>query len=221
MQTSQLVAVFLLAVSCNLDNVGVGIAYGARGIGIPMASNLLIAVITAAGTGICIVFGQQIFHVLPATVGVILGAVLLIGMGVWVIRQEYGESGQRTQEAPPPAPANGMVQKSWWQRLILILQNPALADRDSSGYIDLRESFLLSMALMLNNIPNGVGAGLLGLSTWLTTIMVGILSVVTFWLGIGLGRTMGVLWLGRHAGTISGLLLIVLGLAEIILVLPL
>ncbi len=220
MPSVHLLTILLLALSCNLDNIGVGLAYGARGIGIPLTSNLLIALITAAGTGLCIVFGQQIFQVLPAEVGVILGAVLLIGMGFWVIRQEFGERNRRIQQTPAAAP-NGLVQKSWWQRLILILQNPVLADRDSSGHIDLKESLLLSMALMLNNIPNGVGAGLLGLSTLLTTLMVGFLSVLTFWLGIALGRTMGVLWLGRHAGTISGLLLIVIGMVEIILALPL
>ena len=72
---------------------------------------------------------------------------------------------------------------------------------------------------MLNNLPNGVGAGLLELSTLLTTLMVGLLSVLTFWLGIGLGRSLGIRWLGRHAGTVSGLLLIVIGLAEIFLAL--
>ena len=220
MQLSQLLTILLLAISCNLDNVGVGIAYGARGIGIPLASNLLIALITAAGTGLCIVFGQQIFQVLPGEVGVILGAVLLIGMGVWVIRQEVGARSCRRQEVQPPAPAHGLARKSWLRRLLLILQHPVLADQDSSGYIDLKESLLLSMALMLNNIPNGVGAGLLGLSTLLTTLMVGVLSILTFWVGIGLGRSLGVRWLGRHAGTISGLLLIVIGMAEIILSLP-
>lgn len=221
MQISHLLTILLLALSCNLDNVGVGIAYGARGIGIPLASNLLIALITAAGTGLCIVFGQQIFQVLPGEVGVILGAVLLIGMGVWVIRQNIGERSRQGQEPPSTVPANELAQKSWLRRLLLILQHPVLADQDSSGYIDLKESLLLSMALMLNNIPNGVGAGLLGLSTLLTTLMVGVLSILTFWAGIGLGRSLGVRWLGRHAGTLSGLLLIVIGLAEIILSLPL
>lgn len=218
MQLSHLLTILLLAISCNLDNVGVGIAYGARGIGIPLASNLLIALITAAGTGLCIVFGQQVFQVLPGEVGVILGAVLLIGMGVWVIRQEVGSC--QGQEVQSPAPATGVAQKSWLGRLLLILQHPVLADQDSSGYIDLKESLLLSMALMLNNVPNGVAAGLLGLSTLLTTLMVGVLSILTFWVGIGLGRSLGVRWLGRHAGTVSGLLLIVIGMAEIILSLP-
>ncbi len=47
MQASQVFTIILLAISCNLNNVGVGIAYGARGIGIPIASNILIALITA------------------------------------------------------------------------------------------------------------------------------------------------------------------------------
>jgi putative sporulation protein YtaF len=220
MQAAPVVTIILLAISCNLDNVGVGIAYGARGIGIPLASNFLIALITAAGTGLCIVFGQQIFQVLPGEVGVFLGAALLIGMGIWVIRQEIGERDHPGQEVQPAVAANGLAQKSWLRRLLLILQHPVLADRDSSGHIDLKESLLLSLALMLNNIPNGVGAGLLGLSTLLTTLMVGVLSILTFWLGIGLGRSLGIRWLGRHAGTLSGLLLIVIGLAEIFLALP-
>ena len=104
MQISHLLTILLLAISCNLDNVGVGIAYGARGIGIPLASNLLIALVTAAGTGLCIVFGQQIFQVLPGEVGVILGAVLLIGMGVWVIRQDIGERSRQDQETAIHSP---------------------------------------------------------------------------------------------------------------------
>jgi putative sporulation protein YtaF len=217
MQTSQLVAIVVLAISCNLDNVGVGLAYGTRGIGIPLTSNLLIALVTAAGTGLCIAFGHQVFHFLPAEVAVLLGAVLLIGMGLWVIRQEIGGPGRQGHVAHAGAE---LAQKSLWRRLLLLLENPSLADRDSSGHIDLRESLLLSLALMLNNLPNGVGAGLLGLSLWFTTVMVGLLSVLTFWLGIGLGRSLGIRWLGRHANALSGLLLIVIGLAEIILARP-
>lgn len=216
MQTVQFLTILMLAISCNMDNIGVGLAYGARGIGIPLASNLLIALITAAGTGFCIVSGQQIFQVLPAEVAVVLGAVLLIGMGIWVIRQEFGERHQ-THKAPPSVSAYEMRQKSWLRRLIFILQNPAVADRDSSGHIDLKESLLLSMALMLNNIPNGVGAGLLGLSAPFTMLLVGFLSILTFWVGISMGRSFGTCLIGRHAGAISGLLLILIGMVEILL----
>jgi putative sporulation protein YtaF len=220
MQTSQVLTILLLAISCNLDNVGVGIAYGVRGIGIPLASNLLIALVTAGGTGLCIVFGQQAFRFLPSQAAVLLGAALLIGMGVWALRQEIGERPRQDRESPPGGDTHDMGQEPLLGRILLILKNPFLADRDSSGHIDLKESLLLSLALMLNNLPNGVGAGLLGLSTLVTTLMVGFFSILTFWLGIGLGRSLGIHWLGRHAGTIAGLLLIVIGLAEIFLALP-
>ncbi len=136
MQASQVLTILLLAISCNLDNVGVGIAYGARGIGIPLASNFLIALITAAGTGLCIVFGRQIFQFMPAEVGVLLGAVLLIGMGAWVIWQEFRERGRQGQESTRsslPVPPTEPAQKSWLRRLILILQHPVLADRGLLG----------------------------------------------------------------------------------------
>ena len=220
MEPNQLVIILLLAISCNIDNIGVGLAYGARGIGIPLVSNLLIALLTAVGTGVCVVFGQKIVQFLPTEVAVILGAVLLIGMGVWVIWQEFKQKQQPSEVTPSILSEKEHVQMSWWQRLTAILQEPILADKDASGSIDVNESVLLSMALMLNNIPNGLSAGLLGMSVWVTAILVGLLSVVTFWVGIAMGRTVGVLWLGRHAGRIAGIMLIVIGLTEIALSLP-
>jgi putative sporulation protein YtaF len=221
MQASHIVTILLLAVSCNLDNVGVGIAYGARGVGIPLTSNLMIALITACGTGLCIIFGHQVFQVLPSQIAIILGAACLIVMGVWVIWQEMEGHNSKDQVTTLTNEVQDLHKESLARRMLLILKNPFLADQDASGHIDLRESLLLSLALMLNNLPNGVGAGLLGLSPLFTTLMVGLLSIFTFWLGIGLGRSVGIRWLGRHAGTVSGLLLIVIGLAEIILSLPL
>ncbi len=48
----------LIALSCNLDNVGVGISYGARGIKIPFVTNLFIALITGTGTLLAMVLGK-------------------------------------------------------------------------------------------------------------------------------------------------------------------
>jgi putative sporulation protein YtaF len=181
----------------------------------------MIALITAGGTGLCIIFGHQVFQVLPSQIAIILGAACLIVMGVWVIWQEMAGHNPKDQVTTLSNDAQDLHKESLARRMLLILKNPFLADQDASGHIDLRESLLLSLALMLNNIPNGVGAGLLGMSALFTTLMVGLLSILTFWLGIGLGRSVGIRWLGRHAGTVSGLLLIVIGLAEIILSLPL
>jgi putative sporulation protein YtaF len=215
MSTSQFLTILFIAVSCNLDNVCVGLAYGARGIRIPLASNLLIAAVTAGGTGLCMVFGHQAFRVLPPQIGSVLGALLLVVMGVWIIQQEAFR-GRAKPEKIRAAPSK----RSRLRRLFDLLADPILADRDFSGHIDLRESLVLSMALMLNNIPNGVGAGLLALSPAFMVGAVFLLSLLTFRIGLSLGRTVGARWLGSHAGTVSGLLLVAVGIVEIALSVP-
>lgn len=97
-----------------------------------------------------------------------------------------------------------------------ILDQPFLADRDFSGHIDLREGAVLGLALMLNNLPNGVAAGMLRLPVAPTILVVVLLSIITFWVGIGLSQNIAVRWLGERAWVVSGLVLIGLGLLEII-----
>ena len=72
----------------------------------------------------------------------------------------------------------------------------------------------MAFGLTLNNIPNGVGAGLLGLNVAFTTAAVFLLSIVTIWVGIS-GGHLGYRRLGESAGSISGVLLIALGVYEI------
>jgi putative sporulation protein YtaF len=120
MQASHLITILLLAVSCNLDNVGVGIAYGARGGGIPLTSNLMIALITAGGTGLCIIFGDQVFQVLPSQIAIILGAACLIGMGVWVIWQEMEGHNPKDQETTLSNDAQDLHKESLARRMLLI-----------------------------------------------------------------------------------------------------
>ncbi|MFZ5453482.1 MAG: manganese efflux pump [Thermodesulfobacteriota bacterium] len=111
-------------------------------------------------------------------------------------------------------------QNSLWRRLVCILENPSLADRDYSGHIDFREGTLLGLALMLNNLPNGVAAAMLKLPVTLIALAVGVLSILTFWLGLGLGRNIGTHATGKWTWVASGLVLMGIGLTEIILALP-
>ncbi len=49
-----------------------------------------------------------------------------------------------------------------------------------------------------------------------TILVVVLLSIITFWVGIGLGQNIAIRWLGKRAWVVSGLVLIGLGLLEII-----
>ncbi len=89
--------VLLLALSCNLDNIAIGISYGVRNIRLPWLSNLLIAFLTGFGTWLFIVFGQRIISYISPKIAVLAASLILIGMGVWVLWQEFGNYTKGTE----------------------------------------------------------------------------------------------------------------------------
>ena len=228
MFTTQILTALLIALSSNLDNLGVGSSYGTRGINIPFATNLLIAVITGTGTLLSMVLGQQIFSWMSEAWATLLGGTILAAVGIWVILQEFKKELQALEneiieetETPLSCSLPELNPSSLWRRLLLILDHPFLADQDFSGHIDLREGALLGLALTLNNLPNGVAAGMLKLPVFATTLLVMALSIVMIWVGIGIGMQVSTRWLGKWAGVASGLILIGIGLIEAISVFPL
>ncbi len=76
--------IVLLAIAANLDNLGVGIAYGLRGRYISLVSNLTIALISGILTLAAMLFGKWLETFLSARLANDMGAFLIIGVGVWV-----------------------------------------------------------------------------------------------------------------------------------------
>ena len=106
--------------------------------------------------------------------------------------------------------------ESWrLQSLILTLENPLGRTRNCSRQIELKESWALAIALSLNNVANGIAAGMLRMNPALTTLFVMVFSVVTLLAGLAVGYQFGKRSVGSLSGVISGLLLVVLGLYEI------
>lgn len=200
----------LLAISSNLDNMAVGLSYGARNVRIFWPSNLLIALLTSMGTGVSMSFGAWLSQSFcPQTAGIV-GSLLIMAAGVWVIwldrRQQKGEHRQ----------AAGSLQRlTAWQRLLLFLKEPYRADVDGSKTLGLSEAALLGAALTLNNISSGIGAGLAGVNITVATAGVFIFSILTLTCGIFLGRRFISTRFRDQAGVIGGMLLIVLGCFEL------
>ena len=207
-------AILLLAFSSNLDNVGVGVSYGIRKVNIPFTSNLLIAVVTSIGTLLSVLLGQSIYLFISAEMTGLLGGGIIIAAGIWVLLQEkFMHRGQEPQEETQMVIETGSPGFSFRQ-IVSILDNPIIADQDFSGHIDLREAIALSLGLTINNIPNGVGAGMVGCGAILMTGSVFVFSILTIWIGIS-GGLAGFKWLGKSTGVIAGLILIGVGLYEI------
>ena len=199
-------SMLLFSISICLDNFGVGVAYGIRGLCIPMSSNLLIAVLNSGGTFISMFIGVSLYHFMqPATAKYIGSSVFLVA-GCMVILNTIAKK-------------NGMKIFS----TVLLPEKIALPDKKSfiniycKGRVGLKEGALLAVALTFSNLVTGAGASLIGLSPVLTTIFVFMLSVFAISTGLRIGNYSGGRWLGDMSDPISGLLLVIIGIYEMVL----
>ncbi|MCL4441849.1 MAG: sporulation membrane protein YtaF [Firmicutes bacterium] len=219
-----LLTIFFLAVSANLDNLGVALAYGTRGMKLPFLSNIVIALITSSGTLATMFLGQYIAsYLLTAIIANYLGAGIILAAGFGVIIQSYREThylpsyNEATAGSPPLGEASCLftIHLCSLGILIQILRDPVQVDRDYSGIIDGKEAVVLGLALTLNNLATGFGAGVSGLSPVLTTAMVFLFSLLSCGAGAAIGWRYTSRWLGAKTGIAAGLLLVLIGVYEL------
>ncbi|BBI32805.1 manganese efflux pump [Cohnella abietis] len=174
-----------LTFSSSIDNLGVGLSYGIRNIRISHYSNMLISVICVLFSVCGIYFGMWISKILPGIFPVVLSAFILVIIGLRIILLAVPRKNQA--------------------------QGIAMSDQVIS--ISLLESIVLGVALSANALTNGIGAGLLGFSPLLLSVLAAIGSFVTVWAGVVFGAKMSHIRIGKfnvgQFGTlISGVLLL-------------
>ena len=202
----------LLALSSNVDNLGVGISYGARKITIPFASNILIAILTSFGTLLSLLVGNYIHSILKPQAALYLGSFAIIGGGLLIVIADTSKRLRKKINEMPSYEKKEFTEYSFLKKILIIHNNPLKADMDYSADISLKESFFLGSALTLNNIANGVGAGMINLSPLVTTSFVFLFSIITMSLGTKIGDIYMYRQLGTLSGPASGILLICVGI---------
>jgi putative sporulation protein YtaF len=196
------------AASSSLDNFGVGISYGIRGIRIGFVANFVIAIICFLFSEAGILLGLWLAEILPGILPTLIATFLLFVIGLRIImlatpRKKLFQ-GMRVDAVESEVHA---------QIITGILQSPEIADADKSGDIGFVEAIILGIALSANALTNGLGAGLLGLSPFAISLTTAIGSFVTVWSGVALGRKVagvriGSLTLGDVGTVLSGVILI-------------
>lgn len=192
----------MLTFSSSIDNLGVGLSYGIRNIRISLPANLLIAII-CFGFSMCgIYFGLWISDILPGILPVILGAFILVIIGLRIMLLAVPRKNQESVENIPVTKGS----------LRSVFKDPTTADRDQSKSIGFLESIILGIALSANALTNGVGAGLLGFSPLAISVLAAIGSFVTIWAGVAFGEKLshvriGNFTVGQFGTLISGILL--------------
>lgn len=197
----------LFALSANIDNFTVGIAYGIKKIRIQLLSNLLIALITATGTFVSMTIGLMVSRILSPGVANAAGSVILILIGIWVMKDFF--RGTRINKRPKkdidlPACSE-------------FLKEPERADRNHSGTIDLKESLVLAWALTINNFGLGIGASITGLNIYITVGCTFLFSILSISLGYMVGKSCLSAFLGKYSSLVSGMIIILLGIYELII----
>ncbi len=198
-------AVLLYILSVNLDSIGVGISYGLRKIHISNRASLVCAIISALCFALSFFVGKYLNTFLSPLLGKILGSVILFLLGLWIILNSFADIKERKFSIKPL----GIT--------ILILRDPVTCDFDNSSKIDTREAIYLALALSLDSIAVGFGAGLSGISAWYLPILIGITQFLFLKLGKAFGEKLRTLKIPHKIWTVlSGLILILLAIVHII-----
>ena len=182
----------LIALVSNLDNLAVGVAFGARGTRIPATSNLIIAAVTMAGTASSIASGRALSQLIPDSSASAFGSLIIIVIGATTVLASVS-----TFRAPTGNPPPGLAQLPSGQHNQTITSH--------------RQALVLGAALSLNNVGAGVGAGIAGISPVTTTVLAGAISFLCVGGGALVGRSLAQALLGQHAPLIGGLALISVG----------
>jgi len=197
---SAFVTILAIAVASNLDNAGVGIAYGVRRIHISWTANLMIALISGGATFVSGFVGDTVTRYVSSTVADLTGAIVVILVGIWVMTDPW-RTARRVRHSP-----NVMTR---------ILRDPAVADFDNSQTISMKEAVVLGIALAMNALAGGFDAGVANIGIVLTSIFVAGFSYILLGVSAFLGRRYAAQTLGDKATYIAGLLLILIGIHQI------
>lgn len=202
-------AVFLSALlyslSSSLDNLVIGIAYGVKKIKIGITPNLIIATVTSIGTLISMSVGKFISGFLPTSLTNMLGAVIIMLLGLYFLIQSI-------LKLIPKSYSNSLALKNVDE----IMDYAEKSDSDNSGTLNIKEAFVVSLGLMLNNLGTGLAASITGVNVSITVICTFILSIALLMLGKSIGHNVLGSICGKYAPLISGVLLIILGIFELI-----
>lgn len=190
----------LFAISASLDAFIVGITYGIRKIHINIAQNLIISIITLAGTVISILLGSWLAPFFPAQAAKAAGSIMLAMLGLYYIIKFMICA----------------IKKYLYERKITEneIQKTSEDAAHNQPEFTLKEIVALGIALSVNNMGIGIGASIAGLSLLPTAVITLLLSVCLLALGNCIGKVKFLRMADKYADPLSGILLIGLGIYE-------
>ncbi|MFJ8262561.1 manganese efflux pump MntP family protein [Rummeliibacillus sp. NPDC094406] len=184
------ITIILIGIAANLDNLGIGLAYGVKKTKVPLSSNFTIAVISMIVTYLSVMIGSALIDYITPHKANFVGNLMLCAIGLYTIIS-YKISCTTSAE------------------------NLEGIDKDRNNIITFREALVLGLILSINCLGSGIAIGANGISAIWTVISIGFFSILTFAIGDHFGLLLSKTFIGKYSTVISGLILIFIGVFEI------
>jgi len=210
LHTFPILEVLILAVAISVDALVASFAYGSQKMKISIGATLVIGLISGTLLGITLFLGERMGGLMPDWLAGLISFVILFGLGTLRIFDSWLKNYIRKRGS------GGEIKFSAF-RLTFILQiyaDPETADTDGSCVLSTGEALSLGLALSLDGIAAGLGAGLLGAPPLLSAGVASLLTIAAIIAGGKLGGRLASV-LTRDISWISGGLLILLAVLQI------
>ncbi|WP_442601451.1 sporulation membrane protein YtaF [Paenibacillus sp. KN14-4R] len=227
-----ILSLFVLAIAVSLDGFGVGMMYGLRKIRIGLLSIAIISCFSGFIIYMSMGIGRWLSTFLSSEWSSRIGAIILIGIGVWALIQLFIQKNHESRDNHSEAlvEKNDTTAESQnhsvkeilnielrrFGLVIQILRTPAVADMDKSGSISASEAVFLGLALSLDSFGAGIGAALIGFAPALTAAVIAFSSGTFISLGLHFGlRFADLAWI-RKMSLLPGCVLILMGIIKLL-----
>ena len=191
-----LISALLFSISANIDAFVVGLSFGIKKQRIPLLTNLLISLITFLGTLLSLWIGLRAAAFIPPAASQIAGSTLLILLGLYYCFKYFFDKLHRKKKGSDSLRAQ------------------------SESVLTGKEAAALGLTLTVNNAGMGIGASFAGihflLTSFLTLFFCGFLLIT----GNRIGTRFAPGFLARQADLMSGAIIVVLGVYELITAIP-
>ncbi len=214
-------AIILLAISLSIDALGLGVSYGMKGVKVPLMPKMLICFSSVIYALIGLVIGSWLLHILGMEFANIIGIIILLSMGMWMILKS-----RKCNDTIKEVYSQHLEQQNKLLEIaiksigitIMVVKNPVRGDIDNSGTIDIKEAILLGVALNVDATAACIGTIMIGVSSLFIPLFVGVIQMLFLGGGLYIGRAMAdrKVLNERLISVIPGLILITLGLFRMV-----
>ncbi|MGE5328736.1 MAG: manganese efflux pump [Deltaproteobacteria bacterium] len=215
-----LIAIVFLSISLSLDALGVSISYGIKNVKISFLPKAMLFISSMICSYIGVFSGSVVLRGLGMQSAKTIGIACMIVIGIWMItksqsKEENIENRIKNLEAKEKKLLEFAIKSIGIT--IMIIKNPAKGDIDNSGRIDLKEAFMLGIALNVDAAMGCMGSVMAGLSSAFMPIFIASAQVICIQFGEWLGKKISraEMFNDKIVSFIPGAVLIALGIIKI------